>query len=91
MIDLPLDQLAAPAAVTGTAMAVGGAAWWFKRWTASVDQSLRDIAEVLRRLSTKTAVNEARLTDIEKIRDRSIITEQKALAAHRRLDELSNH
>ena len=68
-----------------------GAIYWFYRWTKNVDQTLRDMLDILRRLSEKTAVNESRLRDIDKIREKTVINEQRILAAHRRVDDLSNH
>jgi len=88
---MDLGQFVEPAAITGAGMAATGAAWWFKRWTQNVDRSLAGIAEILRHLSEKTAVAESQLKDIDRLRERSIINEQRILAAHRRLDEHSNH
>jgi hypothetical protein len=63
-----------------------GSVWWFRRWARSIDAALAEISKTLRDIDKRTAVAESRIADIETLRERVTIVEQKAKAAHSRLD-----
>jgi hypothetical protein len=71
----------------GVITTIGGAAW-FWRWTKSVDEKLKEVLTLTQGLSTRQAVTDEKTKDIDKIKENVTINAQRALAAHRRLDDL---